>query len=847
MKILNKLTCKHLKMNPKRTIVTIVGVMLSTALMVGIGLLFSSVRHYLIQSNIESTGNWHLRIDHVNANKMNLVEHNVDVETYYYGKPLGFSLLENSGNEYKPYLYLEGLTKDGLQDLHLLSGKLPKKEDEVVISSHIATNGDVNYEVGDVLTLNYGPRQTTEGETYDNVAFDEEKDSISVKDTKQYTIVGIVDRSSSEDYSAAGYSIFTYLDHYEKEDMLRVTIRFKNPSSAYKKGDLLLKNLGNSMEDSNYNDSLLSVYGASRYENITSGLRGLILIILTIISIGCIVVIYNGFAISVMERKKQFGLFSSIGATKKQIRHTVFFEAVVVGLIGIPLGILGAYLGIGIVIFCINHLIPFAFDGIPLTLVTYPFFLIVPILFMIITLLASAFIPAYRASRITPIEAIRQNDDIKIKGKKLKTRKWVRKIFGIEGELAYKNMKRNKKKYRITVASLFISIVMFISFSSLLNYGIKASNESMELPNYDIMVSLYDSDWQKIDRVTLEILQNEDIAESTVFRRNNYEISYDRSTLTSQAKKHMKNSSYYVALIILSNEDFQTYAKENGLKDTSPILYNKKRDYEYKVNQSRKVYNYQVFQEDPTLTLYSNYCDSEICDDPLQTISVQRSDQPILGMYDSELSLVVNEDFYQTLFQKEQAKISGLDEDSLSQEIYIKVNDTYEHLDKSLSKLSEKGLDYAYYNNVKESIKEERNLILVLQILLYGFIALVTLIGVTSVFNTIHTSVSLRRKEFAMLRSMGLSPKGFNKVLYFESFFVGMKALLYGIPVSLFVTYLIYCNVDSIVSFDQILIPVKSILLAIFGVFIIVLISMMYASRKIKKENILDALREENI
>ena len=152
---------------------------------------------------------------------------------------------------------------------------------------------------------------------------------------------------------------------------------------------------------------------------------------------------------------------------------------------------------------------------------------------------------------------------------------------------------------------------------------------------------------------------------------------------------------------------------------------------------------------------------------------------------------------------------------------------------------------YAY--NVKEDLKLITNIVIVVKILLYGFISLVTLIGVTSVFNTINTSINLRRKEFSMLRSIGLTPNGFNKILYFESLFFGLKSLLYGIPVSLIVILLLHNSFGTINSFKQVLIPWKSILIAIIGVFVIVLISMMYASSKINKENILEALREENI
>ena len=148
--------------------------------------------------------------------------------------------------------------------------------------------------------------------------------------------------------------------------------------------------------------------------------------------------------------------------------------------------------------------------------------------------------------------------------------------------------------------------------------------------------------------------------------------------------------------------------------------------------------------------------------------------------------------------------------------------------------------------NIIEEMKITKNMITVMQILLYGFISLVTLIGVTSVFNTINTSIALRRKEFAMLRSIGLTPKGFNRILYFESLFFGLRSLIYGIPVAILVTFILGSSLNNVVTIEF-LFPIKSIIIAVFGVFIIIFLNMLYASRRINKENILEALREENI
>lgn len=131
---------------------------------------------------------------------------------------------------------------------------------------------------------------------------------------------------------------------------------FNKNKNIIKQSEELAKELSYDY-DINYNSTLLALYGESTYGNVMTTMVSMMMIMLALVSIGCIIVIYNSFAISVMERKKEFGLLSSIGATKKQLAHTVFFEAVVVGVIGIIFGILGAYIGIGCVVLVINNLI----------------------------------------------------------------------------------------------------------------------------------------------------------------------------------------------------------------------------------------------------------------------------------------------------------------------------------------------------------------------------------------------------------------------------------------------------------------------------------------------------------
>ena len=597
MSILNDLTIKNLKLNKKRTIVTIVGIILSTALMVGIGLLFSSFQDYMIRETISYNGKYEAEYGDVSLDKLNSIDKK-DF-SYFYQKPIGFSKFD-SANEYKPYIYISSVDKEYFNELHLISGRFAENDSELVISNHINTNGGASYKIGDTITLKYGERVIEGVNTLANNEYYEEE-TLNIVGEKTYTIVGIVERSNFEDYSASGYSTFT-LDMNDKEGIVNVFVMFNNKKKIIKQSEDLAKKLGYDNAIS-YNSTLLALYGESTYGNIMKSMITMIIIMLSLVSIGCIVVIYNSFAISVMERKKEFGLLSSIGATKKQLSYTIFFEALIEGIIGIILGICGAYIGIGTVILIINNLIGDILV-LKLNLVTNIVFIIIPVIFMILVIFISALVPSRRAAKVSPIEAIRQNDDIKINKKKIKTGKLVNKLFGIEGEIALKNIKRNKKKYRVTIVSLFISIVLFISFSSYMNYTIDTASSVMGEVPYDYQISYFgdDNDIDEFDKIS-EIIKSNDVKEYVSYSASNLSIignytysdeylDFYKSAYGDDGIKTLTNLKYqYISIYILDDISYNKYKELIGLDKDSVILLNKFKGVSYGNN---KRVNYDI-------------------------------------------------------------------------------------------------------------------------------------------------------------------------------------------------------------------------------------------------------------
>lgn len=848
MSILNRLTIKNLRLNKKRTIVTIIGIILSTALMVGIGLLFSSFQDLMIRDTIGYSGKYEAKYNDVDLIKLNDIKNKNF--TYFYEKPIGFSKIESS-NEYKPYMYITSVNREYFDELKLIEGDIPKNENEIVISNHVITNGGINYKVGDIVTFTYGSRNINGDITLANSGF-VDGETLTNEGTHIYKIVGIVERSNFESYSASGYTAFT-VDVNSDNGNVNLYVMFNKNKNIIKQSEELAKEL-NYNGDINYNSTLLALYGESTYGNVMSSMGGMMIIMLSLVSIGCIIVIYNSFAISVMERKKEFGLLSSIGATKRQLSHTVFFEAVFVGVIGIILGILGAYIGIGCVILIINNLISDMLEY-KLYLVTNYLFIIIPVIFMIIVIGISAFIPSRRASKVSPIEAIRQNDDIKINKKKIRTSKLVLKLFGIEGEIALKNIKRNKKKYRVTIVSLFISIVLFISFSSYMNYTLNTASSVMGEVPYDYQISYFGDDNNKeaLDKIN-EIVKSSDVKEYVSYSVGNLSIignytysdeylDFYKSAYGDDGIKALNNLKYQnIYILVLDDNSYNKYKKLIGLDKDSVILLNRFKGVSYG-NNKRVNYDIPVINSGDINIKICNFDDDEenvdttkYCNKNIDNIFVTNKSFDLIEefsyMYD--FKLIVNKKLYDSI----------LDGGTNFTQFNI-ISDNTNNIDKLTKELDK--YNNVNYINIKESMKQTNNLILVVKILMYGFISLVTLIGVTSVFNTISTSMALRKREFAVLRSIGLTRGGFNKMLFFESLFFGMKSLIFALPVSIGVTILIHYSLADMVSISTIIIPWKAIIISIVSVFIIVLLTMMYSSSKIKKHNIIEQIREENI
>ena len=796
MNLLNKLTIKNLKLNKKRTIVTIIGVMLSVALITAVATLFFSANASLIKYEISRKGNFHYVFRDVKEKNIKYFEENRNVENYYVTQAVGYALLKDSQNENKSYAFIEAFDKKSFDNLgiHLVEGRMPKNSSEIVIPTHLKTNDRINYKVGDKFTLDVGKRISDGYELGQNNPYSDENDE-TLEDTKKmtYEIVGIIERPNTtiEPYTAPGYTFITYLDNYDNNKDLDIYVRYykKNLKEDFKvtadildvdetllksyiTGDKPLtedesmeisKQLDNSIcSNFDINSYLIELEKGSFQESTMRSLGVVVLIVVAIIIFTSVFCIKNSFSISITEKIKQYGMLSSIGATSKQIKKNVYYEAFILGLIGIPLGILLGVIASYLLIIISNiFLVGFMTVGFKLVFAFNIYPIILAILIGFLTLYLSVWGSAHKASKVSPIESITNSGDIKINAKKIKSPKYIKKFFGIGGDISYKNLKRNKKKYRTTVISIIVCVAVFIALASFIKLAFSSVKNMYGKNEYNVSVT--------------------------------YDLK-DKGILINNAITYISNPN-----------------GKGVIKKFINIFKNKKDD---------------------KLMLYSNDKKYEL------TLVSVTTERPFgLQYYFSSTPIIIISDEY---FNKTLSDRNTTDTETL----YLDAENA-DNIQDEIEQYIGKNYEYNLYN-LNEEVKQMNSFFTLVAIFLYGFIIVIALIGITNIFNTITTSMELRSKEFAILRSVGMTKKEFNRMIRLESLFYGVKSLIIGIPIGLILSLFIYrgLNESSGITYS---LPIGAILISICAVFVLIFLIMKFTISKINKQNVIETIRNENI
>ena len=886
MQILNRLTIRNLKLNKRRTIVTIIGIILATALLTAVATMAVSLKESVTLRSKKVDGDFHLLLYDMTDKEKESVINNRQVESYYETHEVGYGVLDGCVNDSKPYVYIEALDSDTFEkaEINVTSGRLPEDDSEIVISSHIKTNGGVKYNLGDKITFDIGDRTYNGKKLYQNDTYREDE-QLEAKQTKTYKVVGICDRLpyGEEPRTAPGYSVITlankadtslnksdiYLrfnkkalkDRYDlTADILGVDKTLFNKLNSGKLEDKEIQTLKSQLDKTHsyYINNSLIKYEAF-YDSSVAFVYNMAAVVMVIIIITSAVCISNSFAISINQKTKQYGMLASIGATPRQIRKNVFFEAAFMGVIGIVAGIGGGLSASYILVVLSNKML---IDTFEMSIVYAPSLLgvLLSIVLAIVTIVLSALVPAIRASRMSPIMAINHSEDIKIKSKSLKTPKLIGQVWGEGGVLAYKNMKRNKRKYRVITISIALSVSTFIAlygFMSLLTESVnRYANDKIDLRVY---MSSYksmsvDEANKKVSNIVNRINNETNITDFT-FARGFYASLKDEPKYSSDYKEVNKyeaglaeNNGYYISIISLGNEEYGKYIKKLGIsKETAQsggILVDNTYQYINNGNDIKYFNIYDGYKAGDVLTYRIDTSNSSKSLD-----NSKSSDDTTL--YDIRIVALSNE------------RPFGYD-NAYTSYGYLIVSDDYmnridtKNTDSTLLNINCDDPDKAQdilvnefdigKNNIVNAAQERRNnenLILTIKIFLYGFIAVVSLIGITNIFNTVTTGMELRGKEFAMLQSIGMTKREFDKMIRMESVFYGSKAFIIGVVSGTLLSYVIYIAAGE--SQLRYVFPLQAIVIAVVVVIILLLGIMKYSIVQIRKQNIIETIRNENI
>lgn len=841
MNIFHKVALQGLKRNRTRTLVTIVGVALSAALFTAVATFGTSLLQYLINGSIAKCGNWYVDFVDVDSAFVQEQGKNSDVTETAAFANIGYAVLDGAQSDEKPYLFLAGFDDETFDKLPitLISGRMPENGTEVIVPNHVSLKAGVTIPVGESLTLPVGSRELNGKTLTQHDPYTEGETLLSAME-KTYTVVGTYERAGFEEHSAPGYTLITRADDGDLTGRYSLFVTLNSPHK--------IKAYINSFEDSvTYvlNEDVLRFYGESENTLFNAIMFTVGGVLVAIIMIGSIFLIYNSFHISLNERTHQFGILMSVGATSRQLRNSVLFEGFCIGVLGIPIGVAMGIGGVALALPVVaQNFATIINSSVPLALSVSVPALLVAVVVSLITILISAYIPARKAA-VTPVmECIRQTNEIKTEGKDVKISKFAQRIYGLEGTLALKNFRRNKRRYRSVVLSLTLSVVLFVAgtaFSSTLK-GI-ARKLTVET---DGDISFYTQEMQQDEFWTL----------------------YDKLKLTDGIYK----STYQADLIypgttdMLPDEFVDAYRQATGDNSTGKTL---------------------------ELPVYAQFIEDSIYYDFIENMGLQEEDYS--GQDAMVLAVIVNVSSHETFFTGEtleftlhsaggeQTKtvqttvadnypLDTLPSDSTPEYLFMMIApwsmkadfDTLgadgkygltfwtktpaQTMQQIQAEITGEGIACNYtLINLSSVVEQFRSGTFVIDVFTYAFVIMITMISIANVFNTISTNIHLRRRELAMLRSVGISEHGFNRMMNFECLIYGLRTLLYGVPLAGIISWLIYKGMMLAEKLDgfSYRFPWGGMTVSILGVFCIVFITMLYATSKIKKENIIDALRDD--
>ena len=813
--------------------------------------------NYMAEVAASKYGDWQVAYLDADSSFKKEISSDKKVEKAVSFENIGYARSEGGENPNKPYFFIAGFSQRTFDALPvtLVSGRLPENDREILLSGKATTEGGASYALGDTISLAVGSRLEGDKKLSQSDPYKAGTEIFAPQEEKEYTVVGICRTPVFEEDSSPGYTLITRNEESMQGAEFSVFVSLWNPRQIHS----FAKSAGDGHAYI-LNHNVLRIMGLSddpsdRVFNALLYSAGVIVI--AIIMVGSIFLIYNSFSISLNERMRQIGILSSVGATSKQLRNSVLFEGLCIGVVGIPAGVCLGLASIGLIISGITKKLSSIFyTGVSLTMDISALAIIGAAAISMITILVSAYIPARKAAKTPVMDCIRQTNEIKVEAKAVRISRTTRRICGLEGTLALKNFKRNKKRYRSIVLSLALSIVLFVSTSALVTSMNHETKQAKVVTSYDIGFGTQAMDDADMLNLYDKLKLAEGVTESSYQDVVEYMCTVSPGELTEDYWKaaggHSSDETVKLPMDIqfLDDNAYLKIVKDLGLPTEEYAGESGKIIAVGKVNDEKAegVKDLKDMFISPSMDLaVMPKASAEAGEAQNQNISVTfvetvpPDSPPIAGAAEQRpysFQVMAPWSMKAYLYSADNPadlKVKGLTFQSENPPKSEKEMKTI---------IQEASLTSAYtFMNTSDALEEGRNYIFVANVFSYTFIIMISLIAIANVFNTISTNIKLRRRELAMLRSVGMSDRDFNKMMRFECAFYGVRSLLFGLPVAIISSWMI-CK-TMMVDSHRFVLPWASIGISIISVFLVIFITMLYAVSKIKKENIIDALRDD--
>ena len=871
MNVMYSLTWRQMKLQRRRTVITILGVIVSVAMIAAVSSFAATFMDVFQRVEMESSGAWHALIENAGPEGQKLLAAEPEVEDLF---TIFQSDREMLTTKMGRYTALEGLslneTGRRVMNVTLVSGSYPEKEGEAAIDA--AFFQGAGFQLGDTFrTLDASGEEKT------------------------YTITGAARMNTLMGYeSGVGYALLPWAEENAMQENAAVYLRVKHPGGDMRSWLQALCERIPGQQDYMLHTALLAYMGIFPNDVLSRALYSMEAIIMIIILLAAVSLIYNAFAISVTDRSAQFGMLSSVGATPKQRRRAVLFEAMAIVCIAIPFGLFFGYLGIGITFRIVSHLIQELASQstqAQLRLVVRPTAVALSVGLALITVLISAWIPARRASRVSPMEAIRQSQDFRLTGKNVKTSPLTRIFFGFEGEMAAKNLKRNRKRYRITTLSLAMSLILFLSACSFTRYMTASFGMVQDTDDYNL--EFYTHIWEMprsgvMNYQTLDQIEQKALSVSCVDTAVSYthpsggfsaslpeeaaaEYPYTRQMLEWWEKERGGRIDLPLVFLAMDADSLTQYAQRIGAD--ADALMNPDRPAAILINggnlyQNSRFTPFTVLDIQKGDALAARLAYSPL-DEEMEADSSKESSQMVsfflagvtqqypMGQTDRiaqpVLTLIVSQATFRALCPAVQADLQILFQSAVpdqAEEALQAIRDEYSTRGVGMEQgeidaMVEEGA-YLWVNlqNYESQRRTAQRLVTIVNIFVYGFITLLSLVGAANIVGTISTSLMLRKREFAMVKSVGMGPKQFDRMIRCESIFYGIKAVALGLVGSVIAISFMWNAMRNEFSLPFTL-PWPQIALGIAAIFLLVAVTMAYSIHKIRRNSIVEDLRLE--